>query len=130
MLVSFFVLLVGSYENYRVNVETVKISPLPITGISNADITITGYTASIPNGAIVELTIAEASAGDPITSSIKTYNLCDIVRCPIRPGRFSFTLSKIFSNKELKGVSFFLPLTTSPRENSVIVGSPIFGFSN
>ncbi|KAJ4897936.1 MD-2-related lipid recognition domain-containing protein [Raphanus sativus] len=93
----------GSYENYRVNVETVKISPLPITGISNADITITGYTASIPNGAIVELTIAEASAGDPITSSIKTYNLCDIVRCPIRPGRFSFTLSKIFSNKELKG---------------------------
>ncbi|KAL0855357.1 hypothetical protein Bca101_060510 [Brassica carinata] len=93
----------GSYENYRVNVETVKISPSPITRSSNAAITITGYTTQIPAGAIVELTIAAASAGDPKTSSIKTFTLCDIVRCPIRPGRFSFTLSKIFSNEELKG---------------------------
>ncbi|CAH8358263.1 unnamed protein product [Eruca vesicaria subsp. sativa] len=93
----------GSYEKYRVNVETVEISPYPITRSSNADITITGYTARIPDGAIVELTIAKASAGHPIVSSTKTYNLCDIVRCPIRPGRFAFTLSKIFSNEELKG---------------------------
>lgn len=109
MLVSFlFLFLVGSYENYRVNVETVKISPYPVTRSGNADITITGYTARIPDGSVVELTIAKASAGDPKTSSIKTYNLCDKVRCPIRPGRFSFTLSKILSNEELKGVSFSL----------------------
>ncbi|WZY83899.1 hypothetical protein YC2023_030283 [Brassica napus] len=93
----------GSYENYRVNVETVKISPYPVTRSGNAYITITGYTARIPDGSVVELTIAKASTGDPKTSSIKTYNLCDKVRCPIRPGRFSFTLSKIFSNEELKG---------------------------
>ncbi|KAH0934284.1 hypothetical protein HID58_011401 [Brassica napus] len=95
--------MVRSYENYRVNVETVKISPYPVTRSGNADITITGYTARISDGSVVELTIAKASAGDPKTSSIKTYNLCDKVRCPIRPGRFSFTLSKIFSNEELKG---------------------------
>ncbi|KAF8100276.1 hypothetical protein N665_0227s0009 [Sinapis alba] len=93
----------GSYENYSVNVKTVMISPNPVTRSSNADITITGFTAKIPNGAIVELTIAQAGAGDPKTSSTKTYNLCDLVRCPITPGRFSFTLSKIFSNEELKG---------------------------
>lgn len=124
MLVS-FLFLVGSYENYRVNVETVKISPYPVTRSGNADITITGYTARIPDGSVVELTIAKASAGDPKTSSIKTYNLCDKVRCPIRPGRFSFTLSKIFSNEELKGVSFSLHQQLVRRENSIIVASQI-----
>ncbi|KAJ0249233.1 MD-2-related lipid-recognition domain-containing protein [Hirschfeldia incana] len=93
----------GSYENYRVNVDTVKISPYPITRSSNADITITGFTAKIPDGSVVELTIANAGAGTPTISSTKTFNLCDKVRCPVRPGRFTFSLSKIFSTEELKG---------------------------
>ncbi|KAL0855356.1 hypothetical protein Bca101_060509 [Brassica carinata] len=86
----------------RVNVRTVDITPHPIKLGVKSDITIRGDTAiTIPEGATVEPSVEAAFPGfnkrpAPIN---RTYNLCDIAKCPVGPDSFMYTLSNLFTEE-------------------------------
>ncbi|CAN7011116.1 unnamed protein product [Brassica rapa subsp. trilocularis] len=94
----------NSTFDYPVVVNTVEISPDTITSSTNANITITGDT-SID---ILDETTVQFNLWSGLFEAKRSYPLCDIVACPVKPGPIVFTFSNVFTEEELTAERLYL----------------------
>ncbi|CAN7069639.1 unnamed protein product [Brassica oleracea var. botrytis] len=111
--------------DYPAVVNTVEISPDTITSSTNANITITGVT-SID---ILDETTVEFNLWSGLFEAKRSYPLCDIVACPVKPCPIVFTFSNVFTEEELTATAFlfFFSSLKYIRRRLYLVGIAIYG---